>query len=102
MREKSEADIFARVRLYGVDEGHHHQAIVTAHFGCPLIFEGEAFDCRILLGQTNETLVPGQTAVVPIKFLKPELVKPRLKSGSRFKLWESGEFADGEVLEVFD
>ena len=39
------------------------------------------------------------TAEVAIKFLNPGMVKPRLSVGARFKLWEAGDFADGEILE---
>lgn len=41
---------------------------------------------------------PAKTAEVPIKFLMPDLIKPRLQAGARFTLWEGKDFADGEVL----
>jgi hypothetical protein len=40
------------------------------------------------------------SATVPITLLSPALVKPRLRIGSRFKLWELGEIADGVVEKV--
>jgi hypothetical protein len=93
-------DLVARVHLYRTEEGGRGNTITGGRFGCPLVYDGEAFDCRILLGQGGASLAPGQTADVFIKFLRPDLIKPRLQAGSRFKLWEGKDFADGEVLEV--
>jgi hypothetical protein len=58
------------------------------------------FDCILLL-QTVGPLAPGTTATVPIRFLSPDLIKPRLATGVRFKLWEIRDIADGIVDEVF-
>ena len=98
--DQLKADVVARVRLYRTEEGGRGNVITAGQFGCPFFYDGEAFDCRILLNQVGVTLAPGATAVVPIKFLRPDLVKPRLRTGARFKLWEGKDFADGEVLEV--
>lgn len=93
-------DIVARVSLYPADKGGRQKPIPPIRFGCPFFFEGEGFDCRLLLDQAGVSLEPGDTVEVPIKFVHPELVKPRLQSGARFTLWEAGDFADGEVLKV--
>jgi hypothetical protein len=95
--DRVKADIIARVHLYRTEAGGRSKALPAAPFGCPFFYEGEGFDCRLLLDQV---LAPGTTAEVPIKFLNPGMVKPRLSVGARFKLWEAGDFADGEVLEV--
>ena len=93
-------DVVVRVRLYRTEDGGRKNVITVGRFGCPFFYDGEAFDCRILLDQVGVSLAPGETADVPIKFLRPDLVKPRLRAGARFKLWEGGDFAEGEVLEV--
>ena len=36
------------------------------------------------------------------KFLFPEHIKPRLKEGDTFTLWDLGTFAEGEILEVVE
>jgi hypothetical protein len=95
-----EPDIIARVSVYAANHGGRQSTIPPVQFGCPFFFEGEGFDCRLLLDQVGVSLSPGSTADVPIKFVCPELVKPRLHRGARFKLWESGDFAEGEVLEI--
>jgi len=93
-------DVLARVHLYRTEEGGRGNSITIGRFGCPFFYNGEAFDCRILLDQVGITLSPGDTAEVPIKFLRPDLVKQRLQAGAKFKLWEGKDFADGEVLEI--
>jgi len=93
-------DVVARIHLYRTEDGGRGNTIIGARFGCPFVYDDEAFDCRILLDQFGTSLAPGQTAQVAIKFLNPEFVKPRLQIGSRFKLWEGKAFADGEVLEI--
>jgi hypothetical protein len=95
-------DIIARISLYSTENGGRVRAIPAARFGCPFVYDGEAFDCRLLLEQTHTSIAPGDCAEVQIKFLNPDLVKPRLAHGAKFKLWEGGDFADGEVLTVID
>lgn len=94
------SDVIARVRLHTTEEGGRKKPIRPGWFACPFVYGGEAFDCRLLLDEASTGIRPGDTAEVRITFLNPELVKPRLSPGSLFKLWEGGEFADGEVLSV--
>lgn len=93
-------DIVARVRLYPTTDGGREAPLQPRQFSCPLFFQNEGFDCRLLLDLTGETLFPGAEAEVPIKFLFPENVKPRLKPGDSFKLWDLKYFAEGEVLKI--
>lgn len=37
---------------------------------------------------------------VPIKFLCPELVLPKLKEGTKFYLWDMRNIAEGVVEEI--
>jgi hypothetical protein len=53
----------------------------------PFEYEGEKFNCGLLLEQTGP-LEPGAHAVVPIEFPRPDLIVPRLQPGSRFGIWE--------------
>jgi len=93
-------NVMARVRLYTSEEGGRSQPIPAIQFSCPLFFQGEGFDCRLLLDQPGIGLLLGESAVVPIKFLFPEDIMPRLKKGDQFRLWEGKEIAKGEVLEI--
>jgi hypothetical protein len=92
--------VMAKVRLYTNEEGGRSKPIPAIQFSCPLFFQGEGFDCRLLLDQAGIDLPLGGNAVVPIKFLFPEHIVPRLKKGDQFRLWEGKEIAVGEVLEV--
>jgi hypothetical protein len=92
-------DIIAIVRFYSTDEGGRRIAASPKFFKCPLEFEGEKFDCGLHLEKTGP-IAPGATATVPITFLFPELIKPRLKVGNKFTLWEMGTIAEGVVEEI--
>ena len=96
---KSQYDVFARIHFYPSVAGGRNGTTATSFFGCPLEFEGEKFDCRLLLEEIGP-VSPGQTVGVPIAFLYPELVKPRLSAGSRFTLWEMRTIAEGIVERV--
>ncbi len=95
-------DIIAKVRLYSKDEGGRNRGLPLDRFGIPMFFEGEYFDCRLLLDQVGLSPEPGSVTIVPIKFLYPELIKPRLSVGKHFKLWEMKFIGEGEVLEVIN
>ncbi len=96
---KGQPDIIAKVRLYATEAGGRKGATPSETFGCLFEFEGEKFDCRLLLQEVG-FLAPGATAKVPVAFLYPELIKPRLKVGSRFTLWEAPTIGEGVVEEI--
>lgn len=101
MARKLEPDVIVRVKLRSVELGGRKTPIPPIEYGCPFFFEGEGFDCRLLLDQANVCLEPGgPEAEVPVKFLWPELIKPRLKPGDKFTLWEGKDIADGQVVRV--
>lgn len=92
-------DIIASLSLYSDSEGGRRLPIRPPIFKCPLEFEGEKFDCGIHLAE-GSPLFPGSSASVPITFLFPELIKSRLKVGSRFTLWEMRTIGEGIVQEI--
>lgn len=92
-------DIIASVRFYPTAQGGRKGPTSQPIFRCPLEFEGEKFDCGLHLEKTGP-LAPGMTATVPITLLFPELVKPRLKVGSKFTLWDMRPIADGVVERI--
>lgn len=92
-------DIIASVRLYTTEEGGRGVSTAPKLFKCPLEFEGEMFDCGLHLEETGP-LEPGAKATVPITLLFPELIKLRLKVGSRFTLWEMKTIGEGVVEQV--
>lgn len=92
-------DIIASVRFYPVHDGGREGSTSYPIFRCPLEFEGERFDCGLLLDEVGP-LAPGMTASVPIILLSPALIKSRLRIGSKFTLWEIHPIAEGVVERI--
>ncbi|TKS57780.1 MAG: hypothetical protein EWM72_03452 [Nitrospira sp.] len=90
------ADLIAKVRFFPSSEGGRRGPTTSGRFGCILEFDGGFHECRLLLGEVGP-LWPGQEAVVAIKFLYPDLAKPRLKGGDKFYLREDRRIAEGNV-----
>ncbi len=91
-------DATVRLKFLDTSEGGRHTAVRGAFYGCPLIVDDEAFDCRLLLG--GQCLELGTTYEVAIKFLSPELALPKLKVGKEVQLWEGKTVARGTVIEI--
>ena len=87
-------DVVANLELYS--EGGRREATPSNYLGCIFEYQGENFECRLLLEDVGP-LVPGGHAKVPIAFLRPELVKPRLRVGHRFKLREASVIGEGTI-----
>jgi len=92
--------IIAEIQLYPTEAGGRSGPTPTDKFGCLFEIEGEYFDCRLFLEGVGP-LSPGQTAAVPIVFLRPDLVNPSLTISRSFHLWDGKRFANGQVKEVF-
>lgn len=92
-------DIIASVHLYPTENGGRKGPTPRRIFRCPLEFEGEKFDCGLHLEAVG-ALAPGASATVPITLLAPTIIKPRLKVGSRFALWEMRTIGEGIVEQV--
>ena len=96
-------DIIIEVRFKTAAEGGRKSAVggpevLVDYYSCPFVVDGDAFDCRMLL--EHRVLELGKTYQVPVKFLSPQLVLPRLKEGKEFVLLEGKEVAAGKVLRV--
>lgn len=93
------AHVIARIELYETEHGGRNGPTPSNKFGCLFEGDGEYFDCRLLLEGIG-SLRPGQTATVPILFLNPDLLRPRLRTSQRFRLWDGKIIADGEIEEI--
>jgi len=96
-------DVIIKVRFKTTAEGGRQGAIVIPNcmehqYGCPFFVEGEAFDCRLLIA--GETLKLGETYELPVKFLRPDLVLPKLSVGTSVTLWEGKDIATGQVVRL--
>jgi hypothetical protein len=93
-------DVIIKVRFKTTAEGGRQSSITIGEtpYGCALLIEGEAFDCRLLVNE--KTLQLGNTYELPIKFLNPGLVLSKLSPGKPVTLWEGKEIAEGEVVRL--
>jgi len=92
-------DILAKVYLYPTDQGGRKSPTPSNYIGFPCYFEGNYYDCRLLLDGIG-SISPGDTVDVPIIFLYSEKIMTLLKIGSKFKLWEGGFKGEGVVLKI--
>ena len=95
-------DIIADIKFYPTKEGGRKTNIPPEikFFGYPFEHNGEFNDCRLLLDNFGK-IEPGDSVNdVPIVFLYPELVLPKLKIGDPFKLWEGGFKAEGKIKKI--
>ena len=95
----AQADITAKLRFYPTNQGGRKRPIAPPHLGCIFEIDGHSHDCRIYL-QDEMVVNPGDTVVLAIQFLRPDLVLSKLSVGQQFFLWELGYIADGEVVEI--
>ena len=94
-----EPDIVAKITLFPSLDGGHNGPTPADLFGCPIDFEGSYFDIRLDLSNIG-SISPGQTVIVPARFLSPELILNRLSIGAEFTLWEGRIIGRGRVEEI--
>ena len=64
-----------------------------------MLAPGEYFDARFDVTAVG-SLLPGQVAQVPVKFLFPERAMPLVTAGQVFSLWEGRTIGHAKVLSV--
>ena len=92
-------DAVVEVSMLTTEAGGRQGPTPTGQFGCIFQVEDDYFDCRLDLSSSGP-LSPGQTATVPVAFLHPEDVVPRLSVGTRCGLREARIIASAVVREV--
>jgi len=91
-------DAIIEVRFKTTAENGRQGAITGEIYGCPLLVDNEAFDCRLYI--KGQTLSLGETYKVGIKFLNPQLAMPHLLPEKTIGLWEGKEIATGKVVRL--
>jgi hypothetical protein len=93
------ADAIVEVRFKTTAEGGRQTDIShdSGEFRCPLFVGDESFDCRV---HYEGILRLGSVYELPVRFLSPELVLPKLSRGCRIRLWEGKDIATGVVLSL--
>lgn len=93
-------EIIADIRFYKPEDNGRKTPTASTFFSCIFVINEDKHDCRLLLEKIGP-ISPGESkSNVPIKFLCPELVLPKIKKGSKFYLWEMRNIAEGIVLEI--
>ncbi|HSP15846.1 MAG TPA: hypothetical protein VLV78_13955 [Thermoanaerobaculia bacterium] len=95
----ADPDAIVDIELLSPEDGGRRTPIAADSYGCPIRFEDEYFDCRMDLSGVG-ALPPGGGARVPLKFLNPDLIVPRLEPGSKFTLWEGKTIGQGKVVAL--
>jgi hypothetical protein len=93
-------DILARVSFLQGSQGGRTQPTPANYLGCICVIKGQNFDCRLLLANIGP-IRPGETSVVPIKFLNTTMVRAYLTEGTHFLLKEASVIATGEITQIF-
>ena len=93
-------DALATIHFFPTEEGGRCEATPANYFGTILEYEGEFWDCRLLLEDVG-SISPGQTVTVPIRFLSPGVIKPLLRVGGRFRVREMRTIADGTIERIY-
>jgi len=92
-------DAWICVRFLSPTEGGRKTDISVRAYGCPLLIDGQGFDCRFMA--TTEAIYHlGHEYKIPIKFLSPELALPLLSIGKKINLWEGRIIAEGTVTWI--
>jgi len=90
-------DVIVKLKLY--PEGGRKNPTPPDHLSCILEYEKENFECRLLLEEVG-SLSPGALTRVPLKFLRPDLIKERLHIGDRFRLREAKYIGEGIFEQI--
>lgn len=92
------SDAFLLIRLFTTHEGGRQSDISGQVYACPILIDGEAFDCRMYLPEGGLKL--GDTYEVPVKFMNPSMVLPKLVPGKEVGIWEGKPIGIGSVVSV--
>lgn len=93
-------DALVELRLFPTDSGGRAGPTSTAWWGCPLSIDGDLYDARFDLSEIAP-LRPGQSRIVPLKFLNRDLVMPRIAEGQELRVWEGRVIGEATVLTLY-
>lgn len=97
-------DIYIKVRFRTNAEGGRKTplkrkiSLGADFYACPMIVDGKAYDCRLLIG--DKELALGEYYEIPVKFLDRDAVSPNLAVGKIIILWEGKQVAEGEITKI--
>lgn len=92
-------DAVVELRLLPSDAGGRAGPTPAGWWGCPLSIDGDLFDGRFDLSETGP-MWPGESRVVHVKFLSPNLGRSRIVVGQELRVWETKFIGDATVLTL--
>lgn len=95
-----QADLLLKIHLFTSDNGGRKSDTPSDSFKCLFKVFDEYHDVQLVLSESG-SLHPGQTATVPARLLRPDLVNSLMTQGQTFKLCEGRHVVgEGSVVEV--
>lgn len=95
-------DIIADLKFYPTKENGRKSPTPSTFFACTIVIDNKNHDARLLLDDIGG-IAPGDFKKnVPIKFLCPDLVIPKLKVGSHFFIRDGKIVGEGNVVTVIN
>lgn len=97
-------DVYIKVRFKTSAEGGRKTPIKPKtppepnFYACPLIVDGKAYDCRLLIEDKEIEL--GKFYEIPVQFLDKDIAMPNLSIGKNITLWEGKEVANGQIIRI--
>jgi len=97
-------DVVIQVRFMTAEEGGRSTPVVANrrdgldYYACPMMIDGNAFDCRIY--HQKKDLALGEVYELPVKFLDPQNAMCHMAVGKDLTLWEGKQVAVGKVVRL--
>ncbi|MFC5473992.1 hypothetical protein [Paraherbaspirillum soli] len=92
--------IIVRLKLYETSKEGGSVPILPPKYGCIVNIDDEFHDARIYISGTS-SIEPGQEISLPMQFLWPDLVMPKVSIGKKFLLTEGQrKIGDCEVVAM--
>jgi hypothetical protein len=80
-----------------IEGGRRGNVVLTTQpYGCPIVVDEEMFESRFII--TNMVLELGKTYELPVKFINPDIVLPKLSIGKTIMFWEGKIIATGKII----
>ena len=87
------------VNFLSASEGGRKEPITGKSYGCPMLVEGRAFDCRFVLDR-EVRFDTDQAHRIEVSFLSPEAALQAIRVGQTIELWEGKVIARGTIEEI--
>ena len=89
------ADIIAEIGFYDAKDCSR---IKSAPFEYRVLMQIDKVFCDCRIDSKNIESKSEKIIRCPVAFLVPDIVNPKIKIGTIFKLWEGGDIAEGVII----